>query len=118
MRYRLFDTDNLTTSHTFDGHSAQVNDAYPAELQPRDRGRSAMVTQINDMAAHLSPADLADSRNLNQGAPIVRRDGVVLNGNGRTMAIMAAQNRNNQAAKSEELSKIPCRQCRKIWLYP
>ena len=31
-----------------------------------------------------------ESRNLNQGAPVTRNDGVVLNGNGRTAAIKYA----------------------------
>ena len=43
------------------------------------------------MANKLDPEYLVtDSLNLNQGAPIIRNDGVVLNGNGRTAAIKFA----------------------------
>ncbi|MBR3051627.1 MAG: hypothetical protein IKG61_09280, partial [Selenomonadaceae bacterium] len=38
----------------------------------------------------INPADLMDARDVNQGAPVIRNDGVVLNGNGRTAAIRYA----------------------------
>lgn len=43
------------------------------------------------MGANLDPTQLPDSENVNQGAPVIRSDGVVLNGNGRAMAIRRAQ---------------------------
>ena len=49
-----------------------------------------MQEQVTSMANKLRPADLGAGRNLNQGAPIIRKDGVVLNGNGRAMAIQKA----------------------------
>ena len=100
VRYRLVSTKNVIASHTFENNQAIVNDKYPAELQPRDRGRGTMTLEVNKMANSLRPEDLADSRNLNQGAPVIRSDGVVLNGNGRTMAISTAQSRHNDAAKA------------------
>ena len=87
--YRLVPAKEVVTSHTVDG--ASVNPAYPAELQPRDRGRVSMRLQVESMARNLRPADLASGRNLNQGAPVMRADGVILNGNGRANAIRMAQ---------------------------
>jgi hypothetical protein len=87
--YRLVPAKEVITSHTADG--AHVNPAYPTELQPRDRQRVSMRLQVESMARSLRPADLAGGRNLNQGAPVMRADGVVLNGNGRANAIRMAQ---------------------------
>ena len=58
-----------------------------------------MGLQIVKMANDLHPEELADSRNPNQGAPIIRSDGVVLNGNGRVMAIREAIGKQNKSAK-------------------
>lgn len=85
VRYRLVPASKVITSH--DAKTMAVNKAYPQELQPRDRQRVSMQEQVTKMANTLRPADLGAGRNLNQGAPIIRKDGVVLNGNGRAMAI-------------------------------
>lgn len=85
VRYRLVPAGKVITSH--DAKTMAVNKAYPQELQPRDRQRVSMQEQVTKMANTLRPADLGAGRNLNQGAPIIRKDGVVLNGNGRAMAI-------------------------------
>lgn len=99
-RYRIVSASSLTTSNVYDGDTIAKNDAYPQELQPRERsGRKEMQAQTDGMAADLHPADLEASRNLNQGAPLIRSDGVVLNGNGRTMAITRAYALRNQAGK-------------------
>lgn len=89
VRYRLVPTDRVITSH--DAETMTPNKAYPQELQPRDRQRVSMQEQVTTMANELRPADLGAGRNLNQGAPIIRKDGVVLNGNGRAMAIQKAR---------------------------
>ncbi len=89
VRYRLVPTDRVITSH--DAETMTPNKAYPQELQPRDRQRVSMQEQVTAMANELRPADLGAGRNLNQGAPIIRKDGVVLNGNGRAMAIQKAR---------------------------
>lgn len=89
VRYRLVPTDRVITSH--DAETMTPNKAYPQELQPRDRQRVSMQEQVTAMANELRPADLSAGRNLNQGAPIIRKDGVVLNGNGRAMAIQKAR---------------------------
>lgn len=88
VRYRLVPSYKVITSH--DAETMTPNKAYPQELQPRDRQRVSMQEQVTTMANELRPADLGAGRNLNQGAPIIRKDGVVLNGNGRAMAIQKA----------------------------
>lgn len=88
VRYRLVPSYKVITSH--DAETMTPNKAYPQELQPRDRQRVSMQEQVTAMANELRPADLGAGRNLNQGAPIIRKDGVVLNGNGRAMAIQKA----------------------------
>lgn len=85
VRYRAVPASRVITSH--DAETMVPNKAYPQELQPRDRQRVSMQEQVTAMANELRPADLGAGRNLNQGAPIIRKDGVVLNGNGRAMAI-------------------------------
>ena len=52
------------------------------------------------MARNLRPEDLAESRSVNQGAPLVNQDNVVENGNGRTMAITRAYTTDGDAYKS------------------
>ena len=90
VTYKLVSSDDLVMSHN-PNNTFSVNKNYPSELQPRDRERASMQTQVNKMAYSLRPADLASSRNLNNGAPIVNGDNVVINGNGRSMAIYRAQ---------------------------
>ncbi|MGN8831191.1 MuF-C-terminal domain-containing protein [Selenomonas montiformis] len=98
VRYRLVPTNKVITSH--DAETMTPNKAYPQELQPRDRQRVSMQAQVTTMANELRPADLGAGRNLNQGAPVIRKDGVVLNGNGRAMAIQKARaTRNNSASE-------------------
>ena len=88
VRYRLVDARSLVTSNSATDFSK--NPAYPKSLQPRDRERANMQQQIREMASRLRPEDLATSRSVNLGAPVVRADGVVLNGNGRAIAITRA----------------------------
>lgn len=88
VRYLAVPASRVITSH--DAETMTPNKAYPQELQPRDRQRVSMQEQVTSMANELRPADLGAGRNLNQGAPIIRNDGVVLNGNGRAMAIQKA----------------------------
>lgn len=100
-RYRIVPASALTTSNVYDGDTIARNGDYPQPLQPRERsGRKEMQVQTDGMAADLHPADLEASRNLNQGAPLIRKDGVVLNGNGRTMAITRAYQLRNASGKA------------------
>ncbi|WP_337571939.1 LPD38 domain-containing protein [Mitsuokella jalaludinii] len=88
VRYRVVPASRVITS--YDAETMTPNKEYPQELQPRDRQRVSMQEQVTTMANELRPADLGAGRNLNQGAPVIRKDGVVLNGNGRAMAIQKA----------------------------
>ena len=92
-RYKIVDADELITSHEYLGSGYALNREYPQALQPRDRERIAMQFGISQMAGSIVPEQITDSRNLNQGAPVVRSDGVVLNGNGRTLALITAYSR-------------------------
>jgi len=111
-RYRVMEAGDIISSHNAD---FGTNANYPAELQPRDRGnRQALMQQITSMSQNLRPDDLMESRNLNQGAPVIRNDGVVLNGNGRVMAIsrayglnMAENYKEALKAKAQELGLNP-----------
>ena len=98
VRYLAVPASRVITSH--DAETMTPNKAYPQELQPRDRQRVSMQEQVTSMANELRPDDLGAGRNLNQGAPIIRKDGVVLNGNGRAMAIQRAVEKGGEVAKA------------------
>lgn len=87
VRYAIVDAKDLVASQlpTF-----ETNPKYPAELQPRDRTRSASAVQVRDIAQNMNPKLLGENPNAADGAPIVGPDGVVESGNGRVMAINAA----------------------------
>ena len=87
FQYAVVPAESLVTSNDQYGN---VNSAYPAELQPRDRTRIASQTQINSISRNLNPALLAESPTAQNGAPIIRGDGVVIGGNGRVSAITQA----------------------------
>ena len=96
VQYRVVSADDLIASH--DASTLEINPGYPSALQPRDRERVVMRQQVERMSNTLRPEELGEGRNLNQGAPLIRSDGVVLNGNGRTIAIARAQARNKERA--------------------
>jgi hypothetical protein len=95
VRSKVVEADSLITSNSADG---AVNPAYPKELQPRDRSRSASLSQINDIASNLNPRLLGDSASATDGAPIVSPEGVVESGNGRTLGIQQAYAKNTDGA--------------------
>lgn len=97
VSYRIVPAETLIASNTADFGK---NENYPEKLQPRDRDRVSMKEQVDDMARNLRPEDLAESRSVNQGAPLVNQDNVVENGNGRTMAITRAYTTDGDAYKS------------------
>lgn len=84
MSYEVRSLDDLIASND---RTLNVNPAYPNELQPRDRTRTASKQQIEDMANDLKPELLGESAKLSDGAPIIGSDNVVESGNGRTLAI-------------------------------
>ena len=90
VRYKVVEANDLTVSHEIENGNVFTNKKYPAELQPRQRERVSMQANLISMAGNLDPEYLMDSKNINQGAPVVRNDGVVLNGNGRVAAVRYA----------------------------
>ena len=96
VTYKIVPAETLVASNTADFGK---NENYPEKLQPRDRDRVSMKEQVDDMARNLRPEDLAESRSVNQGAPLVNQDNVVENGNGRTMAITRAYTTDGDAYK-------------------
>ena len=85
--YALMEMDDLITSNT---DSGGVNEAYPAEFQPRDRSRASGMLQVAQMANDLRPELLGADEYADRGAPIIDARGNVISGNGRTMSIRSA----------------------------
>lgn len=85
--YKIVPAGDITASHDM---NYAVNDLYPAEYQPRDRNRPQMRGQVEKMTKGMKPELLAESQFVNEGAPVVNNSGVVLNGNGRAMAVQKA----------------------------
>ena len=88
--YVVKSVEKIVTSHYVSGSSICINAEYPADLQPRNREGIVMVSQVSKMSRDLRPDELSASIFLNQGAPVVRPDGIVLNGNGRSIAVSYA----------------------------
>jgi hypothetical protein len=82
--YAAVPLSQLNVSHDT---GMKVNESYPAELQPRDRKRTASLTQVQNIAKNLNPAKLTNSSSVGNGAPIVLPDMTVLSGNGRSIAL-------------------------------
>ena len=87
FHYAVVDADDLVVSHDAEFHK---NEAYPQELQPRDRDRSALRLQVEKIANTINPARLGQSAGVSSGAPIVGPDMVVESGNGRSIALRKA----------------------------
>lgn len=85
--YKIVPAGDITASHNT---NYAVNDLYPAEYQPRDRNRLQMRGQVEKMTKGMKPELLAESQLANEGAPVINNSGVVLNGNGRVMAVQKA----------------------------
>jgi hypothetical protein len=100
FNHHLVEAKDLITSNNED---FTPNEAYPQELQPRDRGRKSGQKQVEKMAEGLIPAKLMDSPDVANGSPIVGKDLVVESGNGRTMALRKAYK--NHPDKAEAYRK-------------
>ena len=88
FHYAVIPASELIPSHGVDG---TPNPNYPSELQPRDRTRETSQAQVRDIGAALNPEELEWSGTASTGAPVVRSDGVVISGNGRTSGIAYSQ---------------------------
>jgi len=102
FQYAVVPAESLITSNDQFGNA---NSAYPAELQPRDRTRTASQIQISKMAQNLNPALLAESATAENGAPIIRGDGVVVGGNARVNAIGMAYGSGNGGAYQQFITE-------------
>jgi hypothetical protein len=87
VRFRVVDAGDLITSHT---DALDANPAFPAELQPRDRSRTASADQIARIENAIRPELLGDSVKASDGAPIIGPDAVVESGNARMIALRRA----------------------------
>lgn len=96
VRPKVVEAADLVASNDDGG---AVNPAYPQHLQPRDRTRASSEMQVNDLAANMNPRLLGMTSSTTDGAPIVGPDSVVESGNGRTMAIRRAYERNLPSAR-------------------
>lgn len=85
--FTVLEADQIIVSHDKDGNP---NPEYPAELQPRDRSRTASQAWVQKTAKTLDPDSLGRTSRADSGAPIIGPDRVVESGNGRTMAIIEA----------------------------
>ncbi|EPK7688535.1 hypothetical protein K7Y63_004147 [Serratia marcescens] len=86
-QFEVIDASMLLVSNHLDG---RINEAYPQELQPRDRTRFSSKLQVNNISRSLRPAQLTDSGLSSHGAPIIGEDNAVESGNGRSMGIIRA----------------------------
>lgn len=82
-QFAVVDIDDLITSDL---------EAFPQELQPRDRSREASSSQISEIMRKLDPERLGENILAKEGAPIIGDDLVVESGNGRTLAIRGLYN--------------------------
>ena len=83
----VVEASSLVTSHD---EAGTVNPAYPQEVQPRDRSRTASQVQIAEMAGDITPELLMPSPQASEGAPIIGPDDVVESGNARSLALLKA----------------------------
>ena len=95
VHYAVIPASQLNMSNDIYGN---VNPNYPAELQPRDRTRTTSQASALKMVAGLKPYRLGYSADGQNGAPVVRSDGVVLSGNLRSIALREVYNRGGEKA--------------------
>jgi hypothetical protein len=100
MTHRIVEMDDLIPSNTRGGG---VNPAYDAELQPRDRRRSSSQAQIDKIARGLNPEVMTeDFKRIDAGSPIIDARGMVLSGNGRTLALQRHEDGSAYPGKQSE----------------
>lgn len=89
ISYKILPISKIHTSHNpLNNFCANPNYAYENErLYHREQ---ASRDKVIDLASHLDPAFLLESPSCVDGAPVIDRNGNVLGGNGRAMAISFA----------------------------
>lgn len=80
-----------------------VSELTPAErqgeFQPRERNRTALQAQVDNIVSNFDPERVGESRTSDTGAPIIASDSnIVESGNGRTAAITRIYEENPEAA--------------------
>lgn len=99
VNYEIVDLKDMITSHD---DSGAINEAYPQELQPRDRSRSASDTQIAGIVNNFAPERVGKAEIATEGAPIITPEGFVAVGNGRAMALRGVYKNADKAAQYRE----------------
>lgn len=94
FEYTIVELEELTASHTID---LAVNEAYPSELQPRDRTRKAMQLLVDKIAKNPIAEKLMESPAVSIGAPFVGKDLLIESGSGRVIALEKAYNQKGPA---------------------
>ncbi len=100
-RFEVSEAPAVVASHNIQGIR---NEAFPAELQPRDRERAASQVQIRSIVNSLRPELLGDARTSDAGAPLTF-DGNVVSGNARTIALQSAYQQGKAGAYKDFLIK-------------
>lgn len=109
--WQVVDLNDIVASHHAD--TLTVNKLFPAELQPRDRGRQSYHEQINRLILGFDPSLLMWSANVSDGAPVVGpSDGVVESGNGRTIALTRIYA--SHPAKARQYQQTAQRWCKEL----
>ena len=94
VRYKVVENEDIIPSHVWEGEITEKNPAYEQELQPRNsREEELMIAELKERAKELDPTRLMAGENVNQGAPVVRNDGMILNGTGRVLTLRWADSR-------------------------
>lgn len=101
VTYAVVEADDLTASNLDDG---RPNPAYPQELQPRDRERASSQQQIQAIATAPEGRLLDKTPRAGQGAPIVSPEGIVEDGNGRTIGLKRAYDQGTAQAYRDYLA--------------
>jgi N12 class adenine-specific DNA methylase len=94
--WAVIDAGEALPSHDI---NLKSNDSYDKSLQPRDRGeRHGYELQIAGIVQRYNPAMLDESPLAGMGAPTMRMDGSVIDGNGREIATQRVYRANGQKA--------------------
>lgn len=83
-RYALIEADNLKASHDA---NMRATTGYPEDLRKPGWQRADAEQRVQDIVRDVDPARLIESMDDATGAPVAMRDGTILAGNARTIAL-------------------------------
>ncbi|MEX1161106.1 MAG: zincin-like metallopeptidase domain-containing protein, partial [Balneolaceae bacterium] len=96
-RYQLIEAADLTASHNKD---CSPNSKHRISRgQPRDRGLDNLCAQPKFIAKNLNPDSITHGNLAFQGAPVTTADGMVIQGNGRSISLNIAYDEIKASAK-------------------